>query len=41
MEGRKKVGGKLEVRVRVRHPMLTQQVEKIEEKWLVIEHTID
>ena len=36
MEGRRTVGGKLEIKMRVRHPILTNQVELIEEKWLVI-----
>lgn len=38
MDGRKKVGGKLEVRLRVRHPLLTQQIEQVKEKWLTIDH---
>ncbi|CAH0556812.1 unnamed protein product [Brassicogethes aeneus] len=37
LEGRKKVGGKLEVRLRLRHPIVTQQVEQLHEKWLVID----
>lgn len=37
MEGRKKVGGKLEIQVRMRTPLLTQQVEQVQEKWLVID----
>ncbi|PNF27118.1 Coiled-coil and C2 domain-containing protein 1-like [Cryptotermes secundus] len=37
MDGRKSVGGKLEVKVRIRHPILTKQVEQIQEKWLVID----
>jgi coiled-coil and C2 domain-containing protein 1 len=37
MDGRKPVGGKLEVKVRIRHPILTKQVEQIQEKWLVID----
>ncbi|XP_045472009.1 coiled-coil and C2 domain-containing protein 1-like isoform X5 [Harmonia axyridis] len=36
MDGRKKTGGKLEVRMRLRHPIVTQEVEQIHEKWLVI-----
>lgn len=38
MDGRKKVGGKLEIRLRVRHPLLTKQIEQIHEKWLVLDH---
>ncbi|XP_036329336.1 coiled-coil and C2 domain-containing protein 1-like isoform X1 [Rhagoletis pomonella] len=37
MEGRKAVGGKLEIKLRVRNPILTKQVEHIEEKWLVLD----
>ncbi|XP_039278872.1 coiled-coil and C2 domain-containing protein 1-like [Nilaparvata lugens] len=38
MEGRKAVGGKLEVKVRIRNPIVTKQVEQVNEKWLVIDH---
>jgi len=38
MEGRKQVGGKLEVKIRVRNPILTKQVEQMSLKWLVIDH---
>lgn len=37
MDGRKAVGGKLEVKLRVRNPILTKQVEHVEEKWLVVD----
>ncbi|CAH1985151.1 unnamed protein product [Acanthoscelides obtectus] len=37
LEGRKKVGGKLEIQIRLRNPIVTQQVEQIKEKWLVID----
>ncbi|XP_034666726.1 coiled-coil and C2 domain-containing protein 1-like isoform X1 [Drosophila subobscura] len=37
MDGRKQVGGKLEVKVRVRNPILTKQIEHINEKWLVLD----
>ncbi|KAJ8920967.1 hypothetical protein NQ315_015761 [Exocentrus adspersus] len=40
LEGRKKVGGKLEVRIRLRNPIVTQQVEQIQEKWLIIDQVI-
>lgn len=36
MDGRKAVGGKVEVKVRSRNPILTKQVEQVQEKWLVI-----
>ena len=36
MDGRKPCGGKLEVKVRVRNPLLANQVEEVREKWLVI-----
>ncbi|KAL1513388.1 hypothetical protein ABEB36_002807 [Hypothenemus hampei] len=36
MDGRRKTGGKLEVRLRLRSPIATQQVEQIQEKWLSI-----
>lgn len=37
MDGRKKAGGKLEVHIRIRNPILTKEVKKIDEKWLVID----
>lgn len=37
MDGRRKTGGKLEVRLRLRSPIVTQQVEQIQEKWLTID----
>lgn len=37
MEGRKKVGGKLEIRMRVRHPLLTKEMEQLHERWLVLD----
>ncbi|XP_055923507.1 coiled-coil and C2 domain-containing protein 1-like isoform X2 [Eupeodes corollae] len=37
MEGRKTVGGKLEIKVRVRNPILTKQIEHINEKWLILD----
>ena len=36
IEGRKAVGGQLEIKMRVRNPIGTKQIEKVEEKWLVI-----
>nr|XP_023013952.1 coiled-coil and C2 domain-containing protein 1-like isoform X1 [Leptinotarsa decemlineata] len=37
LDGRKKVGGKLEVQIKLRTPIVTQQVEHIQEKWLIID----
>ena len=37
MDGRKSVGGKLEVKLRIRDPFFTKQVEEIKERWLVID----
>ncbi|KAF5269220.1 hypothetical protein FQR65_LT02521 [Abscondita terminalis] len=37
-DGRKKVGGKVEVRVRVRDPLVARQIEQLSEKWLVLDH---
>nr|KAG5709536.1 hypothetical protein BaRGS_001586 [Batillaria attramentaria] len=39
-EGRKSVGGKLEVKIRVRDPFKGRQVEESKEKWLVIDQFI-
>lgn len=36
-EGRKTVGGKLEVKIRVRDPFKSKQVEETKEKWLIID----
>ncbi|PVD23464.1 hypothetical protein C0Q70_16736 [Pomacea canaliculata] len=40
MEGRKTVGGKLEVKIRVRDPFKSRQVDEVKEKWLVIDQFI-
>lgn len=37
MEGRKAVGGKIEAKIRIRNPILGRQVEKVTEKWLIID----
>lgn len=37
MDGRKSVGGKLEIKIRVRNPILSKQVVNETEKWLVLE----
>lgn len=37
MDGRKTVGGKLELKIRVRNPILAKQIEQINEKWLIID----
>ena len=38
MDGRKSVGGKLEVKMKIRDPFSSKQVEETKEKWLVIDH---
>lgn len=37
MEGRKAVGGKLEIKLRLRNPILTKQMELLEERWLLLD----
>ncbi|XP_065164524.1 coiled-coil and C2 domain-containing protein 1-like isoform X2 [Atheta coriaria] len=37
MDGRKKVGGKLEVRLRLRDPLLNREVQQLSERWLVVD----
>ncbi|XP_078541684.1 coiled-coil and C2 domain-containing protein 1A isoform X1 [Lissotriton helveticus] len=37
LDGRRPTGGKLEVIVRIREPLTSQQLDKVTEKWLVIE----
>ncbi|KAL4236983.1 Coiled-coil and C2 domain-containing protein 1A [Mactra antiquata] len=39
-DGRKSVGGKLEVKLRIRDPFKNKQVEEVKEKWLVIDQFI-
>ncbi|XP_051173454.1 coiled-coil and C2 domain-containing protein 1-like isoform X2 [Leptopilina boulardi] len=38
MDGRKATGGKLEVKMRLRNPILTKQIDQITDKWLIIDH---
>ncbi|XP_015438520.1 PREDICTED: coiled-coil and C2 domain-containing protein 1-like [Dufourea novaeangliae] len=38
MDGRKQTGGKLELKIRLRNPVLTKQIEQITDKWLIIDH---
>lgn len=38
MDGRKPTGGKLELKIRLRNPIVTKQIEKITDKWLVIDY---
>ncbi|XP_076301835.1 lethal (2) giant discs 1 isoform X3 [Lasioglossum baleicum] len=38
MDGRKPTGAKLEVKIRLRNPVLTKQIEQITDKWLIIDH---
>ncbi|XP_059170494.1 coiled-coil and C2 domain-containing protein 1-like [Physella acuta] len=40
VDGRKSVGGKLEVKVRIRDPFKNKQVDEVAEKWLVIDQFI-
>lgn len=37
VDGRKITGGKLEIKVRCRNPILTKQIEHIDEKWLILD----
>ncbi|XP_076181781.1 lethal (2) giant discs 1 isoform X2 [Ptiloglossa arizonensis] len=37
LDGRKPTGGKLELKIRLRNPILTKQVEQITDKWLIID----
>ncbi|KAI5736260.1 hypothetical protein M8J76_001526 [Diaphorina citri] len=37
MDGRKTLGGKLEVKIRIRNPIVSKQLEQVKEKWLVID----
>ena len=36
MDGRRAVGGKVEVKIRLRNAVVAKQIEKVEEKWLVV-----
>lgn len=38
MNGRKATGGKLEVKIRLRNPIATKQIEKMTDKWLIIDY---
>ena len=40
MDGRKTVGGKLEVKLRIRDPLKNKQVDEVKEKWLVIDQFV-
>jgi len=37
MDGRKATGGKLELKIRLRNPILFKQIENITDKWLTID----
>lgn len=37
LDGRKVAGGRIEVKVMIREPLLAKQVEEVKEKWLVFE----
>ena len=36
MDGRKPLGGKLEVKIRIRDPIIGKEVNQIQEKWTVL-----
>jgi coiled-coil and C2 domain-containing protein 1 len=36
MDGRKPVGGKLEVKIRLRNPIVGKEMEQVQEKWTVL-----
>lgn len=38
MNGRKPAGGKLEIKIRLRDPITTKQIEKMTDKWLIIDN---
>jgi coiled-coil and C2 domain-containing protein 1 len=38
MDGRKAIGGKLELKLRLRNPILFKQIENITDTWLTIDH---
>ncbi|XP_044575393.1 coiled-coil and C2 domain-containing protein 1-like isoform X2 [Cotesia glomerata] len=38
MNGRKAAGGQLEIKIRVRNPITTKQIEKMTDRWLVIDN---
>ncbi|XP_076625020.1 lethal (2) giant discs 1 isoform X2 [Colletes latitarsis] len=38
MDGRKRTGGKLELKIRLRNPILTKQIEQNTDRWLIIDH---
>jgi coiled-coil and C2 domain-containing protein 1 len=37
LEGRRQTGGKLEVKMRIREPLLHKDVKHLEYKWLIID----
>ena len=37
LSGRKEIGGKICVKIKLREPLLNKQVEEISEKWLVFD----
>lgn len=36
MDGRKAVGGKVEVKIRIRDPIVGKEMEQVQEKWTVL-----
>ena len=37
LNGRKEIGGKICLKIKLREPLLSKQVEEIREKWLVFD----
>lgn len=37
LEGRRQIGGKLEIKIRIREPLLHKEVKHLEHKWLIID----
>lgn len=37
LNGRREIGGKLQIKIKIREPLLAKQVEEIKEKWLVFD----
>jgi coiled-coil and C2 domain-containing protein 1 len=37
LEGRRQIGGKLEIQIRIREPILHKEVKHVEHKWLIID----
>ena len=37
LNGRREIGGKLQIKIKLREPLLAKQVEVIKEKWLIFD----